>query len=306
MPRTFTIYDDADQIAAVKRALDDQGLDPRRIAPRAVLSAISQRQERAPRAREQFAAHRRRLLPGGDRARLPALPGHPRAERRARLRRHPPARRSSSSTSAKTSSRSTPTATRYVLIDEFQDTNIAQYVLAKQWAAATRNICVVGDPDQSIYSWRSADIRNILNFEHDYPDARVVILEQNYRSTQTILDSAHSVIALNKQRKEKNLWTENGRRRPDRRPRGVRRGGRGRLRRRGDQAPAPSDEGATPTTTSPSCTARTPSPGRSRRRSSGAASPTGWSAAPASTSAARSRTCSPTCASSRTRSTPSP
>ena len=98
----------------------------------------------------------------------------------------------------------------YVHIDEFQDTNIAQYVLGKQWASHSRNICVVGDPDQSIYTWRAADIRNILNFEHDFPEARVVILDQNYRSTQTILDSAHSVIALNKQRKEKNLWTENG------------------------------------------------------------------------------------------------
>ena len=98
----------------------------------------------------------------------------------------------------------------YVHIDEFQDTNIAQYVLAKQWSSHHRNICVVGDPDQSIYTWRSADIRNILNFEHDFTDARIVILDQNYRSTQTILDSAHSVIALNKQRKEKNLWTENG------------------------------------------------------------------------------------------------
>ena len=110
-------------------------------------------------------------------------------------------------------------------------------MLAKQWASHHRNICVVGDPDQSIYSWRCADIRNILNFEHDFTDARIVILDQNYRSTQTILDSAHSVIALNKQRKEKNLWTENGRRRPDRRPRGLQRGGRGRFRRRGDQAP---------------------------------------------------------------------
>src|SRR3990170_2677201 len=98
----------------------------------------------------------------------------------------------------------------HIHIDEFQDTNIAQYVLAKQWASRHRNICVVGDPDQSIYTWRAADIRNILNFEHDFPDATVIILDQNYRSTQAILDSAHSVIALNKQRKEKNLWTENG------------------------------------------------------------------------------------------------
>ncbi|MDZ4278901.1 MAG: 3'-5' exonuclease, partial [Dehalococcoidia bacterium] len=98
----------------------------------------------------------------------------------------------------------------HVLIDEFQDTNVAQYVLARQLAGGHGNICVVGDPDQSIYSWRSADIRNILNFERDYPNAKVVYLEQNYRSTQTILDSAHAVIAANQQRKEKNLWTELG------------------------------------------------------------------------------------------------
>jgi DNA helicase-2/ATP-dependent DNA helicase PcrA len=98
----------------------------------------------------------------------------------------------------------------HVLIDEFQDTNVAQYELARQLAGGHGNICVVGDPDQSIYSWRSADLRNILNFERDYPGARVVFLEQNYRSTQTILDSAHAVISLNPQRKEKNLWTDKG------------------------------------------------------------------------------------------------
>ena len=97
-----------------------------------------------------------------------------------------------------------------MLIDEFQDTNVAQYQLARQLAGGHGNICVVGDPDQSIYSWRSADIRNILNFERDYPNAKTVYLEQNYRSTQTILDTAHAVISMNSQRKEKNLWTEQG------------------------------------------------------------------------------------------------
>jgi DNA helicase II / ATP-dependent DNA helicase PcrA len=98
-----------------------------------------------------------------------------------------------------------------VLVDEFQDTNVAQYVLARLLAPPPdSNICVVGDPDQSIYSWRSADIRNILNFERDYTKATVVRLEQNYRSTQTILDGAQKIIAANKQRKEKSLWTEKG------------------------------------------------------------------------------------------------
>ncbi|HSV16712.1 MAG TPA: UvrD-helicase domain-containing protein, partial [Tepidisphaeraceae bacterium] len=99
---------------------------------------------------------------------------------------------------------------QYILIDEYQDTNHAQYVLAHALALRHRNICVVGDPDQSIYAWRGADIKNILDFEKDYPDARVVKLEQNYRSTKTILQIAGSLIAHNLQRKDKALWTENG------------------------------------------------------------------------------------------------
>ncbi len=98
---------------------------------------------------------------------------------------------------------------QYILIDEYQDTNHAQYVLAHALAMKHRNICVVGDPDQSIYAWRGADIKNILDFEKDYPDARVVKLEQNYRSTQTILHIAGALISRNAQRKEKALWTEN-------------------------------------------------------------------------------------------------
>lgn len=98
---------------------------------------------------------------------------------------------------------------RYILIDEYQDTNRAQYLMAKLLAEKYRNICVVGDADQSIYGWRGADIRNILDFEEDYPDAGIIKLEQNYRSTQTILDAANAVIENNTSRKPKVLWTDN-------------------------------------------------------------------------------------------------
>ncbi|MDO8616140.1 MAG: UvrD-helicase domain-containing protein [Dehalococcoidia bacterium] len=208
IPRTFTIYDNADQIAAVKRALDDMGLDPRRIAPRAVLSAIS-------RAKSELQGPREFAALVGDyfqevTARVFAryqdiLEQNEALDFDDILLKVVRLYQERDDVLEKYAERYA-----YVHIDEFQDTNVAQYILAKQWACRHRNICVVGDPDQSIYSWRSADIRNILNFEHDYPEGRVVILDQNYRSTQTILDSAHSVIALNKQRKEKNLWTENG------------------------------------------------------------------------------------------------
>jgi DNA helicase-2/ATP-dependent DNA helicase PcrA len=99
---------------------------------------------------------------------------------------------------------------QYVLVDEYQDTNHAQYALVKLLAAAHRNVFVVGDADQSVYAFRGADMRNILDFEKDYDDARVVLLEQNYRSTQTILDTANAVIANNVSRKPKRLWTDEG------------------------------------------------------------------------------------------------
>lgn len=98
---------------------------------------------------------------------------------------------------------------KYVMVDEYQDTNRAQYLLTKLLTEKTRNLFVVGDADQSIYAWRGADIRNILDFERDYPEAKVVKLEQNYRSSQKILDAANAVIANNTDRRPKDLWTDN-------------------------------------------------------------------------------------------------
>jgi DNA helicase-2/ATP-dependent DNA helicase PcrA len=97
---------------------------------------------------------------------------------------------------------------RYVMVDEYQDTNRPQYLLITRLAEMHRNLAVVGDPDQSIYKWRGADLRNILDFETDFADATIVRLEQNYRSTQVILDAATAVIQRNRNRKDKRLWTD--------------------------------------------------------------------------------------------------
>ena len=98
---------------------------------------------------------------------------------------------------------------QYILIDEYQDTNEVQYTLTKLLGKKSKNICVVGDESQSIYAFRGSNYKNILNFEHDYPESKIILLEQNYRSTKTILNAANDVIKNNKQRKDKNLWTDN-------------------------------------------------------------------------------------------------
>jgi DNA helicase-2/ATP-dependent DNA helicase PcrA len=203
----FAIYDDNDQVDLVKQVLRELEIDERRVSPRSVLSAISHAKSEllGPEAfsrdahgqwQETVARVYRRyneLLERNHALDFDDLLGVT-----VQLFREVPEvlgfyqRRF-----------------RYVMVDEFQDTNITQYEIVKLITKESRNLCVVGDEDQSIYSWRSADIRNILNFENDFPELKVVVLEQNYRSTSTILEVARAVIAPNKLRKEKSLWTHN-------------------------------------------------------------------------------------------------
>jgi len=203
----FIIYDEDDQLELIKRALQTLNLDPKKFVPRAILSAIS-------------ASKSRMLTPQdcalGSRSYFDEVVGRV-YERYQQLLNESQALdfddllmrtvflfRNYPDILAKYQERYI-----HVMVDEFQDTNLVQYELIKQIAGKYRNICVVGDPDQSIYSWRFADLRNILNFEKDFPDAKVVYLEQNYRSTQRILETASHLIKANQQRKYKELWTNN-------------------------------------------------------------------------------------------------
>ncbi len=203
----FVIYDDDDQISLIKRAIQQVGLDPKQYAPRAIASAITTAkshlltpQDYAQRSRSYFneVAGRvyeryQQLLTESN-----ALDFDDLLMKAVQLFKVSPELLSRYQARY-----------RHLLVDEFQDTNLVQYQLVKQLAGKFRNICVVGDPDQSIYSWRSADLRNILNFEKDYPEAKVVLLEQNYRSTKKILETAAHLISANQQRQPKDLWTDN-------------------------------------------------------------------------------------------------
>ncbi|MGI8423938.1 MAG: UvrD-helicase domain-containing protein [Chloroflexota bacterium] len=202
----FIIYDDADQVSLMKRVLDDLHVDPRRFSPRSVLSAISnakgemivpaELQRRVRGYFDEVVARAYERYQAGLRS-AGALDFDDLLTDAVRLLRD----------SAETLEKY---AGRYlhVLVDEFQDTNPAQYQLARLLASRHRNICVVGDPDQGIYSWRSADVRNIQYFERDFPDRAIYLLEQNYRSTRAILQAAGEVIGKNPDRKPMKLWTE--------------------------------------------------------------------------------------------------
>ena len=204
---SFVIYDEEDQLSLVKQALEELNLDPKQYALRVLHSAIGAAKSRliSPQAyaqrigsyfeevvhrvyqRYQELLNQSQAVDFDDLLMKTVQLFQDHAQILSSYQSH----------------------YVHILVDEFQDTNIAQYMLMKQLAGKYHNICVVGDPDQSIYSWRFADLRNILCFEKDYPEAKVVLLEQNYRSTRTILEVASDIISQNVQRKPKDLWTEN-------------------------------------------------------------------------------------------------
>ena len=205
LSRDFVIYDSSDQVAVVRQAQRDLGIDDKLVPPRMALGRISQAKNR---------------MEGPE-----SMRGtwNLRDEQIAKIyERYLQALRDSNALDfddllLKTVELfETSEATRdfyarkfrYVMVDEYQDTNRPQYLLIRRLAAHHRNLAVVGDPDQSIYKWRGADLRNIMDFEHDFPEARIVKLEQNYRSTQVILDAASAVISQNRNRKDKRLWTD--------------------------------------------------------------------------------------------------
>jgi DNA helicase-2/ATP-dependent DNA helicase PcrA len=205
LTKNFAIYDEADQQAVVKAAMRRMGLDDKQLTPRVVLSKISWAKNHmidpqeyylnssdptSERVAHIFEAYKKELRKAN------ALDFDDLLLEAVRLLK------SSAEVRERYNRRY-----RYLLIDEYQDTNRPQYELMKLLAGPEKNVCVVGDEDQSIYSWRGADIRNILEFEKDFPGAKTIRLEQNYRSTQIILEAASAVVARNTQRKGKSLWT---------------------------------------------------------------------------------------------------
>jgi DNA helicase II / ATP-dependent DNA helicase PcrA len=203
--KKFVIYDESDQQSVVKSVMKRLGVDDKQLTPRTVLSRISW-------AKNHMLDPQELYLQSAD----------PKTEKIAHLfegyrKELRKANALDFDDLLLEATRLLKTATpvreyynrrfQYLLIDEYQDTNRPQYELMRMLAGARHNVCAVGDEDQSIYSWRGADIRNILEFEKDFPEAKIIRLEQNYRSTQNILEAASSVVANNIRRKGKNLWT---------------------------------------------------------------------------------------------------
>jgi DNA helicase-2/ATP-dependent DNA helicase PcrA len=206
LTRSFAIYDENDQQAIVKQIMRRMGLDTKQLTPRTVLGRISWAKSHMVDPQEYYLASKD---PNSERI------AHIYQSYRAELRKCnaldfddlllEAVRLLKVSTEVRERYQR---RYRYLLVDEYQDTNRPQYELMKLLAGEHQNVCAVGDEDQSIYSWRGADIRNILEFEKDFPNARIVRLEQNYRSTQVILEAAGAVVANNLKRKGKKLWTD--------------------------------------------------------------------------------------------------
>jgi DNA helicase-2/ATP-dependent DNA helicase PcrA len=206
LTRSFAIYDENDQQAIVKQVMRRMGLDTKQLTPRQVLGRISWAKNHMVDPQEYYLASKD---PNSERI------AHIYQSYKAELRKNNALDFDDLLLEAvrllKVSGEVRERYQRryrYLLVDEYQDTNRPQYELMKLLAGEAKNVCAVGDEDQSIYSWRGADIRNILEFEKDFPNAKIVRLEQNYRSTQTILEAAGAVVANNLRRKGKKLWTD--------------------------------------------------------------------------------------------------
>ena len=206
LSRDFVIYDSTDQLSAMKQALRELGLDDSPLQPRQVLSRISHAKNRME-GPEAFTTNqwnpRDQQIGKLYAMYVKALKEASALDFDDLLLKAVELFEVSPSTLARYQSKFA-----FLMVDEYQDTNRPQYLLIKLLAGTRHNVAVVGDPDQSIYKWRGADVNNILDFEHDFPEAKTVRLERNYRSTQVILDAASAVIAQNRNRKEKSLWTD--------------------------------------------------------------------------------------------------
>src|SRR5213592_3360151 len=207
LSRDFVIYDSSDQLTVVKQALKALHIDDSFVQPRAALSRISQAKNRMESADALVASsvwnRRDEQIAKVYAYYLDALKESNALDFDDLLLKTVDLFEQSERVRTKYAEQF-----RFVMVDEYQDTNRPQYLLIRHLAHAHRNLCVVGDPDQSIYKWRGADLRNILDFEHDFPEATIVKLERNYRSTQIILDAATAVISQNRNRKDKHLYTD--------------------------------------------------------------------------------------------------